>query len=241
MGRRASSTSPNSRNSRKVERDMSNIHIALDKRLHAYLLANEPPEHEQLRRLRERTARMELARMQIAPEQGHFLGFLARLIGARRVLELGTFTGYSALAVALALPNQGRVMTCEINVAWINIGRPYWEKAGVAHKIEVILGPALLTLERIESAAAEPFDLAFIDADKAQYDGYYEGTLRLIRPGGLIVLDNMLQRGRVADLNEEHADTVAVRKLNTKIAGDERVDRIILPLGDGMTLVRRRK
>jgi O-methyltransferase len=181
-----------------------------------------------------------MAHMQIAPEQGHFLGFLARLIGARRTLELGTFTGYSALAMALALPNEGRVTTCDINAAWIDIGRPHWENAGVAHKIDIIIGPALYTLERMERTGGEPFDLGFIDADKAQYDSYYEITLRLVRPGGLIVLDNMLQRGRVADPDQDHADTVAVRKLNTKIAGDERVDRTILPLGDGMTLVRRR-
>ncbi len=219
---------------------MADIQIALDKHLRAYLLANEPPEHEELRRLRERTAKLALARMQIAPEQGHFLGFLARLIGARRTLELGTFTGYSALAMALALPEKGRVVTCDINVAWIDIGRPYWEKAGVADKIDVIIGQAADTLEGIEREGTEPFDLAFVDADKARYGSYYESALRLIRRGGLIVLDNTLQRGRVADPNERHADAVAVRQLNAKIAGDERVDRVILPLGDGMTLARRR-
>jgi O-methyltransferase len=218
---------------------MADIQIALDKRLHAYLLANEPQEHEELRKLRERTGTIPLARMQIAPEQGHFLGFLGRLIGARRTLELGTFTGYSALAMALALPSSGRVVTCDINVEWVNIGRPYWDRAGVADKIEVMIGRALDTLKRLESEGAEHFDLAFIDADKEQYDRYYESALRLVRPGGLIVLDNMLQHGRVADPNESHVDTVAVRKLNAKIAGDDRVDRVILPLGDGMTLVRR--
>ena len=183
---------------------------------------------------------MTLARMQITPEQGHLLGFLARLIGARRTLELGTFTGYSALAMALALPDQGRVVTCDINIEWVDIGRPYWAKAGVADRIEIMIGPAADTLERINREGAQPFDLAFIDADKAGYDHYYERTLRLVRPGGLIVLDNILQRGRVADARETDADTVSVRGLNAKIAGDERVDRVILAVGDGMTLVRRR-
>src|SRR5271168_1019726 len=182
-----------------------------------------------------------MARMQISREQGHFLGLLARLIGARRTLELGTFTGYSALAVALSLPEKGRVVTCDINVEWVNIGRAYWERAGVADRIEVMIGQAGDTLKQMEGEGAEHFDLAFIDADKEQYDGYYESTLRLVRPGGLIVLDNMLQHGRVADPNESNVNLVAVRKLNAKIAGDERVDRVILPLGDGMTLARRRQ
>jgi O-methyltransferase len=220
---------------------MADIHIALDDRLHAYLLANEPPEHEELRKLRERTGTMPVARMQIAPEQGHFLGFLARLIGARRTLELGTFTGYSALAMALALPEGGSIVTCDINVEWVNIARPYWDRAGVADKIEVIVGQAGNTLDQMEGEQAQHFDLAFIDADKEQYDSYYESALRLVRPGGLIVLDNMLQHGRVADANESRSGPVAVRKLNAKIAGDERVDRVLLPLGDGMTLARRRQ
>jgi O-methyltransferase len=220
---------------------MADIHIALDKRLHAYLLANEPPEHEELRKLRERTGTMSVARMQIAPEQGHFLAFLARLIGARRTLELGTFTGYSALAMALALPADGRVVTCDINVEWVNIGRPYWDRTGVAGKIEVMIGEANETLKQMESEGVEHFDLAFIDADKGRYDCYYESALRLVRPGGLIVLDNMLQHGRVADPHESNVNPVAVRKLNAKIASDERVDRVILPLGDGMTLARRRQ
>jgi O-methyltransferase len=221
---------------------MAHLNISLDKRLHAYLRANEPPEHEELRELRERTKTMPAAHMQISPEQGHFLGFLARLIGARRTLELGTYTGYSALAVALALPAKGRVMTCDTNAEWVDIGRPHWDRAGVADKIEIRIGQAIDTLKRLEDEGAGNFDLAFIDADKEQYGMYYESALRLVRPGGLIVLDNMLQRGRVADSNESNVDAVvAVRKLNAKIAGDERVDRVILPLGDGMTLARRRQ
>lgn len=219
---------------------MNHIHIAMNEQLHDYLLTSEPPEHEELRELRKRTQTMPDARMQIAVEQGHFLAFLARLIGARRTLELGTFTGYSALAVALALPPNGRVVTCDVKEEWANIGRPHWERAGVAEKIEVVIGPACATLERLESETIDAFDLAFIDADKVEYDRYYESALRLIRPGGLIVLDNMFRLGRVADPYETDPDPVAVRKLNAKIADDERVDRVVLPVADGMTLVRRR-
>jgi len=219
---------------------VNHIHIAMNEQLHDYLLTSEPPEHEELRELRKRTQTMPDARMQIAVEQGHFLAFLARLIGARRTLELGTFTGYSALAVALALPPNGRVVTCDVKEEWANIGRPHWERAGVAEKIEVVIGPACATLERLESETIDAFDLAFIDADKVEYDRYYESALRLIRPGGLIVLDNMFRLGRVADPYETDPDPVAVRKLNAKIADDERVDRVVLPVADGMTLVRRR-
>jgi predicted O-methyltransferase YrrM len=219
---------------------MAEVYIALDKRLHDYLLANEPPEHAELSELRRRTGTMPDARMQIAPEQGHFLAFLARLIGASRTLELGTFTGYSALAVALALPAKGQVVTCDVNEKWTKIGRPYWERAGVAHKIEVRIAPALKTLAQLANEMIDHFDLALIDADKEEYDAYYESALRLVRPGGLIVLDNTLRLGRVADPSETDTDSVSMRKLNAKIAGDERVDRVLLPIGDGMTLVRRR-
>jgi O-methyltransferase len=219
---------------------MANARLALDDRLYAYLLRSEPPEHEELQKLRERTKRLPEARMQIAPEQGHFLAFLVRLIHGRRTLELGTFTGYSALAMALALPADGRVVTCDLCQTWIDMGRLHWKRAGVDNKIEVKIGPALKTLERLESGAAGLFDLAFVDADKEAYDSYYESTLRMVRSGGLIVFDNMFRRGRVADPQETDPDPVSVRKLNAKIAGDERVDRVILPIGDGMTLVRRR-
>jgi O-methyltransferase len=219
---------------------MAEAHLGMDERLYSYLLMSEPPEHDELRLLRERTRILSEARMQIAREQGHFLAFLVRLIGARRTLELGTFTGYSALAVALALPSDGKVVTCDLCEAWTNVGRPFWERAGVGDKIEVRIGPALETMDRLESEEAGFFDLAFVDADKEAYDGYYESALRVVRPGGLIVFDNMFRLGRVADMNETDRDTVAVRKLNAKIACDERVDRVILPVGDGMTLARRR-
>jgi predicted O-methyltransferase YrrM len=220
---------------------MAEKSTVVDTRLYAYLLAHEPPEHEQLRLLRERTRGMADGRMQIAPEQACLLAFLARLIGARRVLEIGTFTGYSALTLALALPADGRLVACDISAEWTEIGRPYWERAGVAGKIDLRLGPARQTLRNLEERGAlDSLDLVFIDADKPSYDDYYEATLRLVRPSGLIALDNMLRRGRVADPNQNDEDTVSLRALNAKIARDDRVDSVLLPIGPGMTLVRRR-
>jgi len=213
---------------------------SLDDSLYAYMQANQPPEHPELRKLREVTSPLPRGRMQIAPEQGHFLGFLVRLIGARRTLEIGTFTGYSALAVALALPADGRVLGCDISEEWVSVGRPFWERAGVTNKIEIRIGPALDTLCKLEQDGANgSFDLAFIDADKENMDAYYESSLRLVRPGGLIVLDNMFQGGRIIDPSNTELRTDIVRRLNVKIAGDNRVDRVLLPVGDGMTLVRR--
>ena len=213
----------------------------MDERLYAYLLAHEPPEHEELRALREHTQDMPDGRMQITPEQGDLLALLARLMTARRTLEIGTFTGYSTLAVALALPSDGEIVACDINSEWAMIGQPFWNRAGVADKIDLRIAPALATLTDLECHnGRSAFDFAFIDADKTGYDAYYEHVLRLVRPGGLIVLDNMLRRGRVADPNEADADTLALRELNVKIAGDERVDRVLLPIATGMTLARRR-
>ena len=214
----------------------------MDQHLYAYLLAHEPPEHEQLRALRQQTQKMPDGRMQITPEQGHLLGLLVRLMPARRTLEIGTFTGYSTLAVALALPSDGHIVACDTNEEWTSIGRQYWQRAEVVEKIELRIAPALDTLARLEcERGMDQFDLAFIDADKTGYDAYYEGTLRLVRPGGLVVLDNMLRRGRVADPNETDADTVALRELNAKIASDDRVDHVLLPIASGMTLARRRE
>jgi predicted O-methyltransferase YrrM len=213
----------------------------VDDRLYAYLLAHEPPEHLHLRALREYTQQMPSARMQITPEQGHLLALLVRLIGARRVLEIGTFTGYSALAMALALPADGRLIACDISEEWTAIAGAYWQRAGVADRIDLRIAPALTTITRLErEGALDAFDLVFIDADKTGYNAYYEGALRLVRPGGLIVLDNMLRRGRVADPCDGDADTVALRSMNTKIAADERVDRVLLPIASGMTFARRR-
>jgi O-methyltransferase len=214
----------------------------MDERLYAYLVAHEPPEHEQLRALRQQTKKMPDGRMQITPEQGHLLGLLVKLMAARRILEIGTFTGYSALAMALALPSDGHVVACDIHEEWTSIGGEFWQRAEVAEKIELRIAPALETLAQLEcERGMDQFDLAFIDADKTGYDAYYESALRLVRPGGLIILDNMLRRGRVADPIEIDADTVALRELNTKIARDDRVDHVLLPIAAGMTLARRRQ
>jgi predicted O-methyltransferase YrrM len=213
----------------------------IDDRLHAYMLAHEPPEHDQLRALRQRTQQMPDGRMQITPEQGHLLALLVRLIGARRVLEIGTFTGYSALAMALVLPADGRLVACDISEEWTSIAHTHWERAGITDKIDLRIAPALTTLAQLErEGALDGFDLIFVDADKTGYNAYYEAALRLVQPGGLIVLDNMLRRGRVADPCDREADTVALRNMNTKIAADERVDRVLLPIASGMTLARRR-
>lgn len=210
-------------------------------RLYAYLLAHQPPEHAQLKALRDRTSVLPDARMQITPEQGHLLALLVRLMAARQVLEVGTFTGYSALAMALVLPPGGRLVACDVSADWTSIGRQFWMQAGVADKIDLRLAPAINTLAVLEREGGRGrFDLAFIDADKTNYDDYYEAALKLIRPGGLIVLDNTLRRGRVADPNENDADTLALRTLNIKIAGDERVDRVLLPIASGTTLARLR-
>jgi len=221
---------------------MCNITRFVDERLRAYLLSIESPEHEELRGLREMTSRLPLARFQIAPEQGYLLAFLVQLTGARRALEIGTFTGYSALAVALALPTGGHLVACEIDKQWIGIGYPFWQRAGVVGKIEVKIGPALATLRSLEqTGAAESFDFAFIDANKEDYDSYYEYALRLVRPGGVVVLDNMFFRGNVVELRDSDPRVASIRRLNAKIATDERVDRVVIPVGDGMTLVRRRQ
>jgi len=214
--------------------------IGLDDRLNRYLADSHPPEHPVLAELRKRTAKMPGSAMQVAPEQGHLLAFVARLIGAKNALEIGTFTGYSALAVALALPKDGHLIACDVNEAWTSIGRQHWEKAGVAGKIELRLAPALDTLKDLKREGwTGGFDFAFIDAAKSEYDAYYERTLRLVRKGGMIAIDNMLWGGAVADPKVKDADTRALRALNAKIAGDRRVDAVLLPVGDGMMLARR--
>jgi caffeoyl-CoA O-methyltransferase len=220
---------------------MSTRTIALDDRLYHYLQAVSLREPDVLVRLRAETARLPAAGMQISPEQGQFMALLVRLLGARRCLEVGTFTGYSALACALALPPDGRLVTLDISPEWTAIARRHWLEAGVADRIELRLGPAagsLLAL--LAEGAADSFDFAFIDADKTGYDGYYERVLQLVRPGGLIALDNVLWSGRVADPNAQDADTIALRALNRKLHADPRVDLSMLPLGDGLTLARRR-
>jgi caffeoyl-CoA O-methyltransferase len=179
--------------------------------------------------------------MQVSPEQGQFMALLVRLLGARRCLEVGTFTGYSALACALALPPDGRLVTLDISAEWTAVARRHWLDAGVADRIDLRLGPAAGSLAALlAEGAADSFDFAFVDADKTGYDAYYELALQLVRPGGLIAFDNVLWSGRVADPNAQDADTTALRALNRKLHADARVDLSMLPIGDGLTLARRR-
>jgi len=219
---------------------MSTRTLSLDDSLHAYLLANSLREPPVLQRLRTATAAMPNSIMQISPEQGQFMQLLVRLIGARRCIEIGTFTGYSALAVALALPADGRIVACDVSEEWTSVARRFWRDAGVDSKIELRLQPALLTLEELERTSAGPFDFAFIDADKSSYLAYYEKVLGLLRPGGLIAVDNTLWSGRVADSQDQSADTSALRTFNERVHRDERVDISLLPLGDGLTLLRKK-
>lgn len=198
-------------------------------------------EHALLRRLRDETASHPRANMQISPDQGRFMQWLVATMGARRCLEVGTFTGYSSLAVALALPDDGTITCCDVNEEYTAIARRYWAEAGVADKVELRLAPALETLDALlEEGRAGSFDFAFIDADKTSYDGYYERCLKLLRPGGVIAFDNVLWGGRVADAAVDDEDTVALRALNDKLHGDARVDVSTLTIADGLTLARRR-
>ena len=220
---------------------MTKRHIQLSDKLDAYIRDVSLREAPVLRKLRQETARLPGGGMQIAPDQGQLMALLARLAGARRCLEIGTFTGYSALAVALALPPEGRIIACDVNPATTAVARRYWAAAGVADKIELRLGPALATLDALLGDGQEgTFDFVFIDADKENYDGYYERALRLLRPGGLIVIDNVLWGGWVADLRRRDPDTAALRALNQKLHADERIDLSLLPLADGITLARKR-
>jgi predicted O-methyltransferase YrrM len=220
---------------------MSTKTITLTESLHHYLLSVSLREPLILARLREETAQHPLANMQIAPEQGQFMALLVRLIEAKKCLELGVFTGYSALSVALALPPDGKLIACDVNEEWTSMARRYWQEAGVAHKIALRIAPALETLDKLlANGEAGSFDFAFIDADKENYTSYYERSLALVRHGGLIVIDNVLWSGRVADPNEQDMDTVAIRRFNTKLHFDERIDLSMLPLADGLTLAYKR-
>ena len=179
--------------------------------------------------------------MQISPEQGQFMRLLVKALGIRRAIEIGVYTGYSSLSVALAMPEDGRIIACDVSEEWTSIARRYWKEAGVDHKIELRLAPALETLDiLIENDLGNSFDFAFIDADKAGYKVYYERTLALLRPGGLIAVDNTLWNGSVADMSNQTEDTIAIRELNELIHADERVDMSQLPVGDGLTLALKR-
>ncbi len=219
---------------------MSRRTIELTDDLYDYLLQVSLREPPLLARLREETAALPDAGMQIGPEQGQFMGLLIELIGARRVIEVGTFTGYSALIVAGAMPDDGRLICCDVNEETTAIARRYWAEAGVADKIDLRLAPATETLDGLIAEGGRPFDFAFVDADKENYGAYYERLLKLVRPGGLIAIDNVLWSGSVIDPEKSDADTEAIRDLNAKLKDDERVSLSLVPIGDGLTLARLR-
>ncbi len=220
---------------------MSPRSIGLDDAVRAYLTKVSVRETDVLRRLRQETAAMPTAGMQVAPEQGQFLALLVELVGARRTLEIGVFTGYSSLWVALALPPEGTIVACDVSEEWTAVGRRYWREAGVGDKIELRLAPALETLDSLLAAGeAGRYDFAFIDAEKTEYADYYERVLELMRPGGLIAVDNVLWNGAVADPARDDADTVAIRAFNEMVGGDDRVSLAMVPIGDGLTLARKR-
>ena len=219
---------------------MSSRTLNLNDTIYQYLLNHSLREHPAQIALREATRTHPYATMQISPEQGQFMALLIRLIGARRTIEIGVFTGYSALSVALALPDDGSVLACDISDEYTRVGVPHWQAAGVAHKIDLQLAPALATLDaRLAAGEHGQYDFAFIDADKSGYDGYYERCLKLLRVGGLIAIDNTLWSGKVA-VPAEDADTAALQALNMKLYADARVDISMLPIGDGLTLARKR-
>jgi predicted O-methyltransferase YrrM len=217
-------------------------HLTLSDALLDYAIDVGVREHPALKKCRAETAAMGgVAIMQIAPEQGAFMGMVARLMNAKRYIEVGTFTGYSALAVALALPDDGHVDALDISEEYMARARGYWAEAGQAKKITGHVAPALQTMERLLKDGAEGrYDFAFIDADKASYDAYYEAMLKLVRPGGLIAIDNVLWFGRVIDATDTSADTMALKALNAKIKGDGRVDTVLLPFADGIFMCRKR-
>lgn len=220
---------------------MSNRTLPLDDRLYDYLLRHSLREPEALARLRAETAAHPQVNMQIAPEQGQFMQMLVRLTSARRAIEVGVFTGYSSLAIALAMPDDGYLLACDISEEYTAVARRHWQAAGVARRIELVLAPARGTLDaRLAAGEADSYDFAFIDADKTGYLAYYERLMRLVRPGGLIVVDNTLWSGDVANPANRDPDTVALREFNDRLLADPRIDLSLLPLGDGLTLARRR-
>jgi predicted O-methyltransferase YrrM len=221
--------------------DYMSRHFSFDERSYQYLLSVSVREPEIARRLREETQQLKNAQMQIGPDQGQFMQLLVQLLRARKTLEVGVFTGYSALWVAMGLPDNGRMIACDISEEYTAVAKRYWKQAGVDQKIELRLGPALETLDELmKKGEAGTFDFAFIDADKTNYENYYERALKLLRVGGLIAIDNTIWSGRVADPNEQDADTVAIRRLNEKLLGDERITLSMLTVGDGLTLAMKR-
>jgi caffeoyl-CoA O-methyltransferase len=219
---------------------MSTRTLGISEELQAYVVQHNV-EHPLLAELRAETATHPWARMQISPEQGAFMAWLLRLMGARRVLEVGVFTGYSSLAMALALPPDGTLLACDVNEEWTAVARRYWRRAGVEGKVRLELRPALETLDaRLAAGEASSYDFAFIDADKENYAGYYERCLRLLRVGGVIAVDNTLWGGAVADPADQRETTTAIRALNRAVVDDRRVEASLVPLGDGLLLARKR-
>lgn len=221
---------------------MANRTITLTDPLHDYMLDVSLREPAVMGDLRKETAKLEERGMQMSPDQAQFMQMLVKLVGAKRALEVGTFTGYSALAVALALPEDGELVACDVSEEWTSIGKPFWARAGVAAKIDLRLGPAVDTLREMVGDPDQhaSFDFAFIDADKTNYKHYYEAALKLVRPGGLITVDNVLWGGGVIDSSRRDESTLAIRELNRMIHADDRVDVSLVPIGDGVTLARKR-
>ena len=216
---------------------MSTATIILDKKLREYLLNVSVKESEILRELREETAQMEYSAMQISPEQGAFMSFLVELIQAKRTLEIGVFTGYSALVVAMALSEDGIVTACDVSEEWTNVGMKYWKKAQVEDKIDLRIAPALKTLDQLLSEGKQgTYDFSFIDADKIEYQGYFDKSLELLRIGGLIAIDNVLWGGSVIDDSIQDSSTRAIREFNENLSSDPRVSISMVPIGDGLTL-----
>ena len=219
---------------------MSSRNAYIADEIYGYILDNSLREPPILEKLRRQTQEMPEGMMQISPDQGQFMALLVKAIGARRIVEVGTFTGYSSTVMALALPEQGRLVACDLSDEYTSVARRYWREAGISDKVELRLGPGVETLDRmLNEGGAGGYDMAFIDADKENYDAYYERCLQLVREGGLILIDNVLWQGRPADLREEDEITVAIRTLNAKIHTDERVEASLLSIGDGLTLARK--
>lgn len=221
---------------------MSSTAIVLTPEIYQYYQSHTIRKHSVLDALRQETLKMHDAQMQICPEQGVFMQMLIKMLNARKTIEIGTFTGYSALSVALAMPDDGKVIACDTSKEWTAIAQKYWREAGVGHKIELKIAPAMETLQTLLDAnQAGTFDFIFIDADKENYLNYYEASLKLIRVGGIIAIDNVLWYGRVADKQNQAPSTVQIRQLNEHILNDSRVDLSMLPIGDGLTLAMKRK
>ena len=219
---------------------MARRSLELDDRLYDYLVQFGTRESDLLKDLRSETAKLPGAGMQIGPEQGAFMGLLVELIGVKRALEIGTFTGYSSLCIAGALPADGKLICCDVSEEYTKVARDYWRRAGLESKIELRIGPAVATLDALIAADVEPFDFAFIDADKTNYSNYYDRAMNLVRPGGLIAIDTVLWGGDVANPAENDEDTKAIRAVNEKVRNDERVTLALAPIGDGLTLARKR-